>query len=160
MATRLSRSRSGRRSVPPIVQWPSSTAPSLTTSVGVVMLATKLANASSFCGRCESVCPMQIPLPKLMRHWRERAHAAKLGPATERFGITVWAFFASRPWAYGLANRVAARLLRWLGRGRGRITRLALAGAWTGTRDLPAPEGRSFQERWRAERGGPPGRPR
>ena len=31
-----------------------------------------LPNASTFCGRCESVCPMKIPLPKMMRHWRER----------------------------------------------------------------------------------------
>ena len=31
-----------------------------------------LPNASTFCGRCESVCPMKIPLPKLMRHWREK----------------------------------------------------------------------------------------
>ena len=31
-----------------------------------------LPNASSFCGRCEEVCPVRIPLPKLMRHWREQ----------------------------------------------------------------------------------------
>ncbi|MGH7083817.1 MAG: lactate utilization protein B, partial [Acetobacteraceae bacterium] len=31
-----------------------------------------LPNASTFCGRCESVCPMKIPLPGMMRHWRER----------------------------------------------------------------------------------------
>lgn len=30
-----------------------------------------LPNASTFCGRCEQVCPMKIPLPKLMRHWRD-----------------------------------------------------------------------------------------
>ena len=29
--------------------------------------AAHLPNASSFCGRCEEVCPMKIPLPKLMR---------------------------------------------------------------------------------------------
>jgi L-lactate dehydrogenase complex protein LldF len=31
-----------------------------------------LPNASTFCGRCESVCPMKIPLPKMMHSWRER----------------------------------------------------------------------------------------
>ncbi|MGI9450181.1 MAG: LutB/LldF family L-lactate oxidation iron-sulfur protein, partial [Geminicoccaceae bacterium] len=30
-----------------------------------------LPNASPFCGRCEQVRPMRIPLPKMMRHWRE-----------------------------------------------------------------------------------------
>ena len=34
--------------------------------------AGNLPNASTFCGRCESVCPVRIPLPSLMRHWRER----------------------------------------------------------------------------------------
>ena len=35
--------------------------------------AGQLPNASTFCGRCEEVCPMHIPLPKMMRHWRERS---------------------------------------------------------------------------------------
>ena len=34
--------------------------------------ARDLPNASSFCGRCEEVCPMAIPLPAMMRKWRER----------------------------------------------------------------------------------------
>ena len=34
-----------------------------------------LPNASTFCGRCESVCPVKIPLPRMMRHWREREFA-------------------------------------------------------------------------------------
>ena len=38
-----------------------------------------LPNASSFCGRCQSVCPMNIPLPKMMRHWRERDYAGEIG---------------------------------------------------------------------------------
>src|SRR4029079_17151898 len=40
--------------------------------------ARDLPNASSFCGRCEAVCPMEIPLPDMMRAWRQgdlaRAH--------------------------------------------------------------------------------------
>ena len=31
-----------------------------------------LPNASSFCGKCEEVCPMNIPLPKMMRYWRDK----------------------------------------------------------------------------------------
>src|SRR6185295_13090652 len=31
--------------------------------------ARDLPNASSFCGRCEEVCPMAIPLPSMMRKW-------------------------------------------------------------------------------------------
>ena len=56
-----------------------------------------LPNASTFCGRCESVCPMRIPLPKLMRHWREREFERHLTPATQRGNLALWAWFARRP---------------------------------------------------------------
>ena len=42
--------------------------------------AAALPNASTLCGRCESVCPVKIPLPKLLRYWREREFATKLVP--------------------------------------------------------------------------------
>jgi Uncharacterized conserved protein containing a ferredoxin-like domain len=37
-----------------------------------------LPSASTFCGKCESVCPMKIPLTGMMRHWRERAFERNL----------------------------------------------------------------------------------
>jgi len=114
--------------------------------------AKDLPNASTFCGRCESVCPMRIPLPKLMRHWREKAFDNGLPPATERFGLAVWGWFAQHPALYRLGAGLAARLLGWLGRSRGRFSQLPLAGGWTAARDLPAPQGRSFQSLW-ADRG-------
>src|SRR6266849_354147 len=44
----------------------------LTPTLAGIDQAGHLPNASTFCGRCEAVCPMRIPLPKMMRHWRER----------------------------------------------------------------------------------------
>lgn len=111
-----------------------------------------LPNASTFCGRCEQVCPMQIPLPKMMRHWREQSFENGLSPAEERWGVRFWAFFARRPWLYRPGARLAARLLSKLGRGRGRVSKLWLAGGWTDGRDFPLPQGRTFQEQW-ARRG-------
>jgi L-lactate dehydrogenase complex protein LldF len=110
-----------------------------------------LPNASTFCGRCESVCPMKIPLPKMMRHWREREFERQLSPATYRYGLQFWAFFARRPALYHTATALATRLLGMIGRPRGRFRSLPLAGGWTAGRDMPAPEGRSFQSLW-AER--------
>jgi L-lactate dehydrogenase complex protein LldF len=110
-----------------------------------------LPNASTFCGRCESVCPMKIPLPDMMRHWREREFERHLSPATWRWGLGVWAWFARRPRLYQFGTKLAMRVLGNLGAGRGRFRRLPLAGGWTKHRDLPAPEGRTFQEMW-AER--------
>ncbi len=115
--------------------------------------ARHLPNASTFCGRCESVCPMRIPLPKLMRHWRERAHESKAAPVGERAGIALWAWAAKRPWLYRLATGAAIRALAALGRSRGAFRRLPLAGGWTEGRDLPAPEGETFHALWRRQRG-------
>jgi L-lactate dehydrogenase complex protein LldF len=110
-----------------------------------------LPNASTFCGRCEAVCPMMIPLPKMLRHWRERAYESGATPATERAGLKLWAFAARHPALYGLGARVAAWGLGKLG-GDGRIAKLPLAGGWTKGRDLPAPQGRTFQAQWKAAR--------
>jgi L-lactate dehydrogenase complex protein LldF len=110
-----------------------------------------LPNASTFCGRCEEVCPVRIPLPKLMRHWREEQFQRQLTPPTARWGLGVWGFLARRPALYRLAAGTAARLLARLAR-KGRLARLPLAAGWTATRDLPAPEGRSFMSQWQKAR--------
>ena len=109
----------------------------------------QLPNASTFCGRCEEVCPVRIPLPKLMRHWRQEQFRRQLTPAAARYGLALWAFFAKRPALYRFAAGLAMRCLHLLSRG-GRLRRAPLAAGWTGTRDLPAPQGRTFMSQWRA----------
>jgi len=124
----------------------------LTPSLIGIDKAGDLPNASTFCGRCEEVCPVRIPLPKLMRFWREREFERHLSPTVVRGGLTFWAFFARRPRLYGLMTHLAARALALLGRARGRFAWLPLAGAWTRDRDFPAPEGATFQALWRSRR--------
>jgi L-lactate dehydrogenase complex protein LldF len=127
----------------------------LTPSLIGVDQAGHLPNATTFCGKCESVCPMKIPLPKMMRHWREREFERHLTPPVARANLAVWGWFARRPAAYRLVTRVAMAGLGWLGRRRGRFTSLPLAGGWTEGRDLPAPEGDTFFARYaRAQRQG------
>jgi L-lactate dehydrogenase complex protein LldF len=109
-----------------------------------------LPNASTFCGRCEAVCPMRIPLPKMMRHWREREFERHLTPRAVRAGLGLWAFLASRPELYHWVTGLAARLLAALAGRKGRLRSLPLAGGWTGVRDLPAPQGRTFHALWAA----------
>jgi L-lactate dehydrogenase complex protein LldF len=110
-----------------------------------------LPNASTFCGKCESVCPVKIPLPNLMRHWREREFERHLTPAAMRSNLALWAWFARRPGMYRFATRMAAWTLGLMGRKRGRFTRLPFAGGWTDGRDLPAPEGETFFARYKRE---------
>jgi L-lactate dehydrogenase complex protein LldF len=127
----------------------------LTPSLIGVEKSGHLPNASTFCGKCESVCPVRIPLPKLMRHWREREFERHLTPATMRSGLAFWGFFARRPALYRLATRVAAVGLGLFGRKKGRFARMPLAGGWTDGRDLPAPEGDTFFARYaKARRAG------
>ena len=113
----------------------------------------QLPNASTFCGRCEEVCPMRIPLPKMMRHWREREFERHLSPATARYGLKYWAFFAKRPLIYRFATDVAMRILALIGGKSGRFAWLPLARGWTQHRDFPAPQGSTFQAQWRAKSG-------
>ena len=124
----------------------------LTPSLIGIDQAGHLPNASTFCGRCESVCPMRIPLPKLMRQWREREFASQLSPKTQRWGLGLWAYVAQRPALYRTASSLASRVLGFFGGRRGHFRALPFAGGWTDVRDLPAPEGKSFMTLW-VERG-------
>jgi len=110
-----------------------------------------LPQASSFCGRCEDVCPVRIPLPRMLRAWRTKSYEAGLGSKTSRAGLGVWAYFARRPALYRPLMRVGVAVLAALGslRGRGRFSVLPLAGGWTASRDLPVPEGKTFVEQWK-----------
>ena len=110
--------------------------------------ARHLPSATPFCGRCEAVCPMRIPLPKMMRHWREQAFEKKLEPIRQRVALRAWAWVARRPRVYRRLTAVAMRYLAWRGRPLGRIRDLPFAAGWTDARDLPAPQGQTFSMQW------------
>lgn len=120
----------------------------LTPSLSGIEVGGHLPNASTFCGRCESVCPMRIPLPKMMRHWREREFEKHLTPSAARYGLSLWAFFAKRPKLYRAAVAFAMPLLSALGGSKRRIHTLPFAGGWTKHREMPAPEGKTFLQAW------------
>ncbi|MGI9480831.1 MAG: LutB/LldF family L-lactate oxidation iron-sulfur protein [Hyphomicrobiales bacterium] len=121
----------------------------LTPSLIGVDEAGHLPNASTFCGRCEEVCPMRIPLPKMMRHWREREFERHLTGKSLRTGLSAWRWLISRPEIYHRVMGLSARFMRMMGGRKGYIKHLALARGWTKYRDLPAPQGRTFQAVWK-----------
>jgi L-lactate dehydrogenase complex protein LldF len=125
----------------------------LTPSLIGVAEGGQLPNASTFCGRCEEVCPVRIPLPKMMRHWREREFERQLSPAPVRYGLGFWEFFANRPTLYRFATDMTARAMHFAAFGKGRFSWAPFAGGWTRYRDLAAPEGATFQSQWRAKSG-------
>lgn len=112
-----------------------------------------LPNASSFCGRCEEVCPVRIPLPDLMRKLRvrERQEAAA---DMNTWILRLHARLACTPALYRILTGLGMGLLAFIGRRRGAFRWLPFAGGWTGQRDFPAPQGSSFQQQWRKSHGG------
>jgi len=109
--------------------------------------ALDLPNAATLCNQCGVVCPVKIPLPDLMRKLREKQVERNLRPWTERLGLKLWAWAATRPAVYALITRVAARVGRMMGGKAGMLHRLPAAGReWTRGRDLPSPKGRTFRE--------------
>jgi len=108
--------------------------------------ARNLPNASTFCGRCEAVCPVAVPLPDMMRTWRERDFARRNPALKERLALRLWAFAAKRPRLYRALSRMAVRVLAGQAGRRGRLRRVPFLKAWTVTRDLPAPQGETFHD--------------
>jgi L-lactate dehydrogenase complex protein LldF len=108
--------------------------------------ARDLPNASSLCGRCEDVCPVRIPLPSMLRAWRERDFALGNPKFREKTALKLWAYAAKRPRLYHALSGAAVKLLALLAGRPGKLSWLPFAGAWTRNRDLPAPEGETFHQ--------------
>ncbi len=110
-----------------------------------------LPNASSFCGRCDSVCPVKIPLTRIMRHWRNEAFARAIPSAQFASGLKLWAKAARSPTAYRKLAAMASAALRLRARGKW-IVSFPVLGGWFKARDLPKPARMSFQSQWRKRR--------
>ncbi len=123
----------------------------ITPALAGIERASNLPEASSFCGRCEEVCPVKIPLPALMRHWREKEFERHLEPQAYRWALSAWREVATRPMLYGLIAPVArAWLTGEAKRQGGRLKKLpSVAGGWTDSRDMNVGQGGTFQSRWR-----------
>jgi L-lactate dehydrogenase complex protein LldF len=105
-----------------------------------------LPNAATFCGECQVVCPVKIPLPDLMRKLREKQFDLHLRPWGERMAIQAWSFAVTRPRLYALLSRLGARVATLLGGREKLIHRLPGIDGWTDGRDMPAPQGKTFRE--------------
>ena len=106
-----------------------------------------LPQACTLNGQCQEVCPVAIPLPKLLRGWRDRSWREGLEPAPLRRSLALWRFCVLRPRLYRLAAGGAVRLVRMFAR-NGWIRRMPFAGGWTRDRDFPAPPARTFLEQY------------
>ena len=124
----------------------------LTPALTDLQTAHHLPYASCFCARCEEVCPMHIPLPKMMRHWRERAFKERINLTRERLIVRCWTFIALHPKMYRLISNLAASFFLTISKKSGWLPSLPLFHGWTYGRDLPAPEEQTFHALWRSSR--------
>lgn len=121
----------------------------LTPSLVGLNRARDLPHASSFCGKCQEVCPMRIPLPKLMRNLRQKQTDQGLMPWRHRLMLRAWARLASTPWLYRKMVSLLTRILARLGGSGGVLHWLPLSHGWTKSRDIIAPEGGSFFDHYK-----------
>jgi L-lactate utilization protein LutC/ferredoxin len=114
--------------------------------------ARSLPYASSLCGACYEVCPVEIDIPRVLVHLRGRVAETDPPWKPEKLAMRApYLAFASRP-RFERAQRLARRgaplaKLPW-----------PLSG-WKSTRDLPTPPEETFREWWVRERGDQPSAP-
>ena len=98
---------------------------------------------------------MGIPLPEMMRHGASAILRGQTRRFKERLALKVWAFAAKRPRLYHALTSVLMPLLAWAAGRRGSFRSLPLLASWTGGRDLPAPQGKTFQQLYADKRSEP-----
>lgn len=99
--------------------------------------------ASSLCGACADVCPVRIPIPDLLVHWRERAVEEGLTPMVEGLGIKAYTAMAERPALFGAGGS----LLRWTPLELGGRA-LPVMNGWLQERSAPKASPKSFLRLW------------
>jgi L-lactate dehydrogenase complex protein LldF len=121
----------------------------LTPQLRGVAEAPSLPYASSLCGACYEVCPVKIDIPRVLVHLRGRVVEEGAGSRGEQAAMRALAWTFADERRYERAQRLARSASRPFARG-GLVSRLPGLGAWTATRDLPAPPRRTFREWWSA----------
>jgi L-lactate dehydrogenase complex protein LldF len=104
--------------------------------------APQLPFASSLCGACYEVCPVEIDIPTVLvklRHDAVKAKPHKTEDAT--FAVAARAMSGRRRWTAALKTARAIKLIRHAAP--------PPLNRWTRTRDLPAPPAEPFREWWR-----------
>jgi L-lactate dehydrogenase complex protein LldF len=122
----------------------------LTPALSSLKAAKDLPNACTLNGRCKEVCPVNIPLPDMLRNLRARQWDVKLASPLTKVALAGWSFMARRPKLYHLVTGLGVHGLRVWAFGRNRIRRMPFAGGWIKHRDLPRPERGSFMQQYNA----------
>lgn len=100
-----------------------------------------LPKASSLCGACNEVCPVNIPIPDLLLRLRNRAKEENVpSPGTPPMGA--WALLASQPTAWRAAL-VGGKVMNYLPT---KLLPIPALRAWEAKRELPEWRGGEFRK--------------
>lgn len=107
-----------------------------------------LPKASSLCGACQEVCPVDIPIPELLLRLRDRAHREKVPSSGGSLPLREWSHLASHPlaWRAALFAGAAVNLLPPA------LLPSAALRSWSQHRTLPKWQGGAFRAWFRHRR--------
>jgi L-lactate dehydrogenase complex protein LldF len=121
-----------------------------------------LARASSLCGACKEVCPVDIDLPKLLLRVRAgltpsalhsvQSHPQPNAPKPVLYAISLYSWFGSSRRRFVLAQKAAALASRlaapFLRSPFGNWLRLPAFTGWGYSKDFPIPASHTFRDRF------------
>ncbi|WJV52449.1 LutB/LldF family L-lactate oxidation iron-sulfur protein [Prodigiosinella aquatilis] len=101
--------------------------------------------ACSLCTACDSVCPVRIPLSKLiLKHRRIMAESGMTSKAEQR-ATKMFTYANSHPALWKVGMVAGARAASWFIKGGKAPIDIGAIGEWTEARDLPEADGESFR---------------
>jgi L-lactate dehydrogenase complex protein LldF len=107
-----------------------------------------LAKASSLCGACREVCPVEIDLPKLLLRVRDQYTQTVPQPIWMRGAMAIYTWLNLSPGRYRWAQRIAAVLTRWFPKRANWLSSLPPPfSSWTSSRHFPPFTNQSFLAR-------------
>ncbi|MBI3940572.1 MAG: iron-sulfur cluster-binding protein [Acidobacteria bacterium] len=107
--------------------------------------AASLPFASSLCGACESICPVRIPIPRMLLQLRRRLVESEHASVAASLAFKMWGFAMAGPARYRVAGALLRRLYPWVIRWSGRF---GLLSGWTMFRELPPLAPEPFRRQW------------
>lgn len=123
------------------------------------MLGTEVARelpfASTLCGACVDVCPVKVPITKILLQLRRRVaqgdgEVAPSAPGSLRTGAALGSFALGTPWLYKFGSNIMKVVQRPFQKDEWLLSLPAPVDRWTRVRPFPAFRAR-FREWWHQE---------
>ncbi|MTH46172.1 LutB/LldF family L-lactate oxidation iron-sulfur protein [Intestinirhabdus alba] len=101
--------------------------------------------ACSICTACDTVCPVEIPLSKLILRHRRVIAEQNMTQKSEQRMIKMFTWANSHPGMWKVGMVAGARAAKWFIKGGKPMINVGAIAEWTQARDLPDADGESFR---------------